>query len=133
MADPYVLNVQQWVNNKFRGQPGYTEIPENGNTGWTTIYALLHGLQITLEVGSTANNFGNGTINAFNNFVQKNGPIKERTAAQDKELQDQYNAESNYEEKQKIGKLIDQYEKIHGIIQGALLCKGYSIGTNQTK
>lgn len=129
MADPYVLNVQRWVNNKFRGQSGYTEIPENGNTGWTTIYALLHGLQITLEVGSTADNFGNGTINAFNAFVRKNGQIKERTAMQDKELQDEYNTAIG-DEKIALGKLIDQYEKIHGIIQGALLCKGYAIGTN---
>src|SRR5699024_5000034 len=72
MADIYVQNVQRWVNNKFRGYSGYTVIPENGETGWTTIYALLHGLQITLEVGSTADNFGNGTINAFNAFVNKN-------------------------------------------------------------
>lgn len=129
MADIYVQNVQRWVNNKFRGYSGYTVIPENGETGWTTIYALLHGLQITLEVGSTADNFGNGTINAFNAFVNKNGAIQERSALQDKELQDEYNT-STGEEKEELGKLIDQYEKIHGIIQGALLCKGYAIGTN---
>ena len=32
-GDPYVLNVQQWVNNTYRGKTGYTEIPENGKTG----------------------------------------------------------------------------------------------------
>lgn len=130
MADPYVLNVQKWVNDTFRGKAGYTVIPENGNTGWTTIYALLHGLQITLEVGSTADNFGNGTKNAFESFVKKNGPIQERSAVQDKELEDEYNMATG-DEKERLGKLIEQYKNIHGIIQGALLCKGYAIGTNK--
>ena len=64
-GDPYVLNVQKWVNNTFRGETGYTEITENGQVGYPTIYALLHGLQIRLNVGSTANNFGPGTVKAF--------------------------------------------------------------------
>lgn len=128
-ADPYVLNVQKWVNNKFRGKTGYTEITENGQTGWTTIYALLHGLQITLEVGSTANNFGQGTVNAFNSFVSSNGNIQERTQEQDANLREEYENATGIR-KNDLGKLITQYENIHGIIQGALLCKGYSIGTN---
>lgn len=57
MADPYVLNVQRWVNNTYREKTGYTEIPETGNTGWTTIYALLHALQIELGITATADNF----------------------------------------------------------------------------
>ena len=107
-GDPYVLNVQKWVNNTYRGKPGYTEIEENGKTGWTTIYALLHGLQITLEVGSTADNFGQGTETAFNNYIRDNGVIQQQTS-----------------------EITDTVRKqINGIIQGALLCKGYPIGAN---
>ncbi len=128
-GDSWVLNVQKWVNEKFRGKSGYTEIEENGLTGWNTIFALLHGLQITLEVGSTANNFGTGTINAFNSFIDKNGPIKERTKEDDEELLANSLIVSN--DTAKYQKLIDQYDKIHGIIQGALLCKGYNIGATK--
>lgn len=130
-GDPWVLNVQKWVNEKFSGESGYTEIEENGLTGWNTIYALLHGLQITLEVGSTANNFGTGTINAFNAFVSANGDIKERTAEQDAELKSKLLDMTGTVDKEQIEKLIDQYDKIHGIIQGALLCKGYNIGATK--
>lgn len=104
-GDPYVLNVQRWVNNRFKGKPGYVEIPENGKTGWTTIYALLHALQITLNVGSTADNFGTGTINAFNR------EYPEGVKQQDDDDSSKHD--------------------IYGIIQGALLCKGYSIGASQ--
>ena len=103
-GDPYVLNVQEWLNNTYRGKTGYTEIIENGKTGWTTIYALLHALQIELGITSTANNFGNGTINVFNSKYP-NGV---------KQQEDGETTKRN----------------IYGIIQGALLCKGYSIGTN---
>ena len=127
-GDIYVENVQKWVNEKFSGEDGYTPIEENGYTGWNTIYALLHALQITLEVGSTANNFGTGTINAFNNFINAHGNIQERTPEQDSELRGQLLIEGA--DVNAISKLIDQYEKIHGIIQGALLCKGYAIGAN---
>lgn len=103
-GDPYVLNVQKWVNNTYRGKTGYTEIEENGKTGWTTIYALLHGLQIELGITNTADNFGPSTesafINKFPNGVQE----------------------------QKFNDITKH--NIYGIIQGGLLCKGYAIGAN---
>lgn len=107
--DQYVLNTQKWVNENFKGQSGYTVIEENGQTGWNTIYALLHALQITLKVGSTANNFGPGTENAFLNYINTEGPIE------------QQDTEETVTETRKM---------INGIIQGALLCKGYSIGAS---
>lgn len=104
-GDPYVLNVQKWVNDTYRGKTGYTEIPENGKTGWTTIYALLHALQIELGITATADNFGNGTINAFN-----------------RDYPTGVHQQDDDDDKTK--------ENIYGIIQGALLCKGYSIGAS---
>lgn len=103
-GDPYVLEVQKWVNDTYRGKTGYTEIPENGKTGWTTIYALLHALQIELGITNTADNFGAGTEAAFKKYYP-NG-VKEQNSS-------------------------DKTKKnIYGIIQGGLLCKGYSIGAN---
>lgn len=103
-SDPYILNVQQWLNNTYTGRTGYTEIPETGKTGWTTIYALLHALQIELGITATANNFGNGTINAFKSKYP-NG------------VQQQSGNDTTK-------------KNIYGIIQGGLLCKGYAIGTS---
>lgn len=100
MNDEMVLKTQQWLNATYSGKTGYNEIPENGNTGWTTIYALLHALQIELGITATADNFGPSTISKFNarfpNGVQ------------------QQDYPSDYE------------DNIYGIIQGALWCKGYS-------
>lgn len=104
IGDPYVLNVQKWVNETYSGKSGYTEISENGRVGWTTIYALLHALQIELGISSTANNFGTGTITAFTNKYP-NGVQQQDTGDTTK-------------------------KNIYGIVQGALLCKGYSIGAN---
>lgn len=103
-GDPYVLNVQKWLNETYKGKKGYTEINENGKTGWPTIYGLLHALQIELGITSTANNFGSGTISKFNSKYP-NG-IKQQN--------------DNDTEK----------KNIYGIIQGGLLCKGYAIGAN---
>lgn len=104
-GDPYVLNVQKWVNDTFREKTGYTVIEEDGWVGWNTIYALLHGLQIELGIQATANNFGTGTQNAFKSKFP-NG-IKQQS--DDDELPD----------------------NIYGIIQGALICKGYDFGASR--
>ncbi len=103
-SDPYVLNVQKWVNDTYRGKTGYTEIPENGKTGWTTIYALLHALQIELGITATADNFGSSTISKFN--------AKYPNGVQQQDDDD------------------TTKRNIYGIIQGGLLCKGYAIGAN---
>ena len=66
MNDEMVLKTQQWLNATYSGKTGYNEIPENGNTGWTTIYALLPALQIELGITATADNFGPSTISKFN-------------------------------------------------------------------
>mgnify|MGYP001070500801 CR=1 FL=1 len=103
-GDPYVLNVQKWLNETYGDDNRFNTVTENGKTGWPTIYALTRALQIELGITVTADNFGNGTINAFNSKYP-NGIIQ----------QDNNDNEA---------------KNIYGIIQGALICKGYGIGAN---
>ena len=79
-------------------------VEENGKTGWPTIYALIRALQIELGIQVTADNFGNGTINAF----KAKYPTGIHQQADGDETED----------------------KVYGIIQGALLCKGYATGVS---
>ena len=105
MTDTMVLATQKWLNETYKGKQGFTAIKENGQTGWDTIYALLHALQIELGITATADNFGEGTQSRFH---QKwpNG-IHEQS--------------SNSKTK----------NNVYGIIQGALWCKGYSTGSGE--
>ena len=107
VGDPYVFNVQHWLNTNY-GQyvesGRYNLIQENGKTGWATINAMIRALQIELGISVTADNFGDGTVQAFN----KNYPSGVH------QQQDDDSSE----------------KKIYGIIQGALLCKGYATGVN---
>lgn len=103
-GDPYIRNVQVWLNNNFGDDSRYNKIEENGKIGWATINAMIRGLQIELGIKVTADNFGNGTKNAFKSKY-KNGIVEQTSSDGDP-------------------------QKIYGIIQGALICKGYSIGVN---
>ena len=103
-GDPYVYNVQVWLNSTYGNDSRYNIISENGLTGWSTIYALTRALQIELGIEQTADNFGPTTVAKFNQQFP-NGVLQQ---ADDDE------SESN----------------IYAIIQGALLCKGYATGVN---
>ena len=46
--DEMVKRTQVYLNAMYGGNSGYEVIPENGITGWTTIYALTRALQIEL-------------------------------------------------------------------------------------
>ena len=105
MSDPMVLATQQWLNKTYKGKAGYTSIKENGETGWDTIYALLHALQIELGITATADNFGPGTQQRFKNRWP-NGIKQQKDGAQ-------------------------ETSNVYGIIQGALWCKGYSTGSQE--
>lgn len=93
--DEMVYKTQQWLNATYRGKTGFGSVAETGATGWDTINGLIRALQIELGITATANNFGPGTQSRFTSRWP-NGLSKN-------------SAESN----------------VHGIIQGALWCKGY--------
>ena len=105
VGDPYVFYTQQWLNDTYGNDSRFNTVTENGKTGWATIYALTRALQIELGIQATADNFGTGTQNAFN--TQYPNGVQQQS--------------SNDETKRNI----------YGIIQGALLCKGYAIGANR--
>ncbi|MCR3761736.1 DUF1906 domain-containing protein [Clostridium felsineum] len=66
--DQLVLKIQQWLNKTYSGKTGYTQIPEDGVTGWGTIKGLIIGLQIELGISSPNGSFGPATSAAFKNL-----------------------------------------------------------------
>lgn len=58
VGDPMVYLTQRWLNQEYGDVPGFGSVPENGKTGWDTIYGLTRALQIELGITSLANNFG---------------------------------------------------------------------------
>ncbi|OIK20004.1 glycoside hydrolase domain-containing protein [Bacillus amyloliquefaciens] len=63
--DEMVLETQQWLNDTYKGRHGYNKVPENGKTGWDTIYGLTRALQIELGISEPADNFGPTTQRLF--------------------------------------------------------------------
>lgn len=104
MADAMVQKTQEWLNATYGSNSGYVVIEENGNTGWTTIYALRRALQIELGITATSSNFGPTTTAKFQERFP-NGVIQQDP---DDETED----------------------NIYAIIQGACWCKGYSTGAS---
>lgn len=102
-GDPQVCRTQIWLNETYGTDARYNRIPENGKTGWTTIYALIRALQIELGIQATADNFGATTERLFNEKYPQG--IRQQD---DSDLTE---------------------DNVYGIIQGALWCKGYSTGS----
>lgn len=65
--DERILETQKWLNKTYGGVSGYTKAPENGNTGWPTIYALREGLQHELGISPVSSGFGDATYKAVKN------------------------------------------------------------------
>ncbi|MGW4375983.1 glycoside hydrolase domain-containing protein [Streptomyces albidoflavus] len=63
--DEKVLAAQKWVNSTYASVSGYTKCPEDGRTGWSTMYSLTRALQHELGITTLSNNFGAGTLNAL--------------------------------------------------------------------
>lgn len=57
-GDPWVLNVQNWLNETYNTVSGWGSVPEDGRTGWPTIYGIIKAVQHELGITSLANNFG---------------------------------------------------------------------------
>jgi len=70
-GDPYVKNVQHWLNDNYGSDSRFNRLEEDGYVGWGTINGLIRALQIELGIQQTADNFGTGTINAFNSKFPK--------------------------------------------------------------
>ncbi|MCX5387660.1 glycoside hydrolase domain-containing protein [Streptomyces sp. NBC_00083] len=62
MADEKVLEAQKWVNGTYGSTSGYQKCPEDGRVGWSTMYALIMGLQKELGISPVVANFGDGTV-----------------------------------------------------------------------
>ena len=62
MLDEKVLDAQKWVNATYGGVSGYEPCPEDGRTGWSTMYSLVMGLQHELGISPVVANFGPGTM-----------------------------------------------------------------------
>lgn len=59
-VDERVLEAQRWVNATYRTVAGYTPAPENGQTGWPTMYALTRALQHELGLTTLSGTYGAG-------------------------------------------------------------------------
>lgn len=68
--DPWVLEVQQWLNKTYGNHPNYGSVVENGKTGWDTIFGIIRAIQLELKVtDNPVDNFGPGTESAWNSQV----------------------------------------------------------------
>lgn len=102
--DVMVLKTQEWLNRTYGNDSRYNRIKENGQTGWTTIYALTRALQIELGITATADSFGPSTRNKFS-AKYPTGIVQQPDGA-------------------------TKEDNVYGIIQGALWCKGYGTGAS---
>lgn len=67
--DTMIEATQKWLNETYTGKTGWEPVPEDGKTGWTTVYALLYAFQI--ENGSTtpSTNIGPGLSANYRKLV----------------------------------------------------------------
>lgn len=74
MADEMVLATQKWLNKTYGHIPEFDKCPEDGKTGWPTIYSLIEGLQIELGIPheNLSPNFGPTTSQKFDEQVTPN-------------------------------------------------------------
>ncbi|MCI1820634.1 hypothetical protein AB6889_16985 [Carnobacterium maltaromaticum] len=58
MVDQMVLSTQKWLNKTYKNVQGFGSVPENGKTGWPTIYGLIRGFQHECGITELSDNFG---------------------------------------------------------------------------
>lgn len=70
--DPWVLEVQQYLNKTYGAVDGFGTVPEDGKTGWDTIYGLIRAVQHELGITELADNFGDTTSALWDQKVTPN-------------------------------------------------------------
>lgn len=100
MSDPWVSEVQLYLNQTYGAVSGWVPINPTGVTGWATMYGLTRALQHELGFTELSENFGPGTFAAVDNIAPI-GPKVAPTATE---------------------------QRINNIIRGGLFCKGYNGG-----
>lgn len=65
MADEMVRKAQQFINGVYGGKLGIDRLPETGETGWSTMFALTRALQYELGITSLSDAFGPTTLNTL--------------------------------------------------------------------
>ncbi len=81
-GDPMVFYTQRWLNQEYGKVSGFGSVPENGKTGWDTVYGLLRALQHELGITSLSNNFGPSTSSKYsaNPLSRKDGATDRKYA-----------------------------------------------------
>lgn len=68
-GDPMVYYTQLWLNQTYGHIAEFDAVPENGKTGWPTIYGLIEALQYEMGITSLAKNFGATTSAVYQNNI----------------------------------------------------------------
>lgn len=81
-GDPMVYLTQRWLNQEYGDVEGFGSVPENGKTGWDTVYGLLRALQHELGITSLANSFGPTTTSLYSqNLLYRQDGVTDRKFA----------------------------------------------------
>lgn len=82
LGDPMVYLTQRWLNQEYGDVDGFGSVPENGKTGWNTVYGLLRALQHELGITSLANSFGPTTTSLYSqNLLCRQDGVTDRKFA----------------------------------------------------
>ena len=82
VGDPMVYLTQKWLNQEYGDVDGFGSVPENGKTGWDTVYGLLRALQHELGISSLANSFGPTTTSLYSqNLLYRQDGVTDRKFA----------------------------------------------------
>ncbi|MCR1890583.1 DUF1906 domain-containing protein [Ligilactobacillus murinus] len=74
MTDQKVLETQKWLNATYGNVTGFEKAPENGHTGWKTIYSLREALQHELGLSQLGEGFGDATKGALVHVITEVKP-----------------------------------------------------------
>ncbi|PPF72613.1 glycoside hydrolase domain-containing protein [Pseudoclavibacter sp. Z016] len=110
MSDPWVTNVQTWINTAYAHVSGVPTVTVNGKTGWPTMYALTRALQHELGITALSDTFGEGTYAALLAYGNISGIVPPGPATLPAVL---------------------KYRRLVKLVQAAMYCKGYNGGNGE--